>query len=119
MRKYSSHASRKRKDHLHEIRQLVGLSMAREASVKQILPNKHEDLQFTNGMLFTFSVLVTGMSYTSSSEFCTYMGIECPSQNTFYKCQKRFSLCVDKLLNQRMTAYQKEVLKRKKMLLSV
>lgn len=90
MRNFHSHASRKRIQQLRDIRQLVGINIPKQTIIKHLHPMVTNDLYISNGMIFTFTVLVTGITYNSMSEFCTYMGIDFPSQKTFYKCQKKF-----------------------------
>ena len=66
MRKFGSRASRKMRKHLNDIRNLAAMQIACDETKGQI--NKEKSIS-CNGMLFTFSVLITGNTFSSSSEF--------------------------------------------------
>ena len=111
MRKFSSKASKKMRNHLNAIRNITAAQIACDETKAQIIKEK---INPCNAMLFTFSVLISGNSFSSSTEFCSYLGVDTPSEKTFYQCQKKISICVTRLIRKKMSAYQREVLSRKK-----
>ena len=106
--------SRKQKNHMLEMNRLAKLKHAENTSAHKLATQKNTSTCNTYNLLFTFSVLVTGGTFTTLSDFCTYMNFEYPKEDAFYKCQKKIAASIDKLLNKKMQKYQKEVIGRGK-----
>ena len=67
-----------------------------------------------DALRFAFAVLVTGSSYSQSSEFEMILGHDPPKEDVFYHKQKVIEAAVAELLQEKLSNYQNQVIKEGK-----